>query len=382
MKTKNACLISCSDHYNHRLNVAAACLQKLGYTVTYITSDFDHYTKKPFAVQIPNSVQLHARPYRKNLSLARILSHKQFAQDVFRYLEEQPQQPDILVVLLPPNFLTKYAAAYKKKHPEVRLIFDIFDLWPETFPFASAKRLLAPVFHIWARLRDSNLKTADHIITECDMFRQRLGLDSDTTTAVYLGAEAPRCGIVPAQLSDRQWDLCYMGSINNIIDIAKICTLLQALSKKRPVNLHIIGSGERLQELIDAAENAGAGVIYHGTVYDDLEKQQIMSKCHFGLNILKDSVCIGLTMKSVDYFRNGLPIINNVPADTARIIEENRCGIELNEHTAQKLHETNLQQCMQMRENAWRLFNTNFERNVIDRQYGKVLERVLWGHYE
>ena len=377
MKTKNACLISCSDHYNHRLNVAAGYLESRGYAVTYITSDFDHFTKKAFRVQIPNSVQLHTRPYRKNLSLDRILSHRQFARDVFRYLENLAQQPDVLVVLLPPNFLAKYAAAYKKRHPNVRLVFDIFDLWPETFPSGSAKKLLAPVFRVWSWLRDHNLGAADHVITECEMFRQRLGLSSDAATAVYLGAEAPSCGILPAQLSDRQWDLCYLGSINNIIDIPKISALLQALATERPVNLHIIGSGERLQELMISAENAGAVAIYHGAVYDDLQKQKIMSECHFGLNIVKESVCIGLTMNSVDYFRNGLPIINNIPADTARIIEAYGSGIELDEHTAENLRGMEIQQCIQMRENTWALFKTSFERGVIDRQYGEVLARIL-----
>lgn len=377
MNMKNACMISCSDHYNHRLNVAAGYLESHGYEVTYITSDFDHFTKKTFRVEIPNSVQLHTRPYRRNLSLDRILSHRQFARDVFRYLENLPKQPDVLVVLLPPNFLAKYAAAYKKRHPNVQIVFDIFDLWPETFPSGSVKKLLAPAFRVWSWLRDHNLGAADHLITECEMFRQRLGLSSDEATTVYLGADAPKCGILPVQLSDRQWDLCYLGSINNIIDIPKISALLQALAKERPVNLHIVGSGERLQELITSAENAGAVAIYHGAVYEDLEKQQIMSGCHFGLNIVKESVCIGLTMKSVDYFRNGLPIINNVPADTARIIEAYGCGIELDEHTAEKLRGMDLQQCIQMRNNTCKLFKTCFERAVIDRQYGEVLARIL-----
>lgn len=377
MKKKNACLISCSDHYHHRLNVAADYLESHGYAVTYITSDFDHITKQAYCIQIPNSVQLHTLPYRKNLSLKRILSHQRFARDVFCYLEKQRQQPDVLVVLLPPNFLTMYAVAYKQKHPDVRLVFDIFDLWPETFPSSGGKKYLAPMFSVWSWLRDHYLGKADQIITECEMFRQRLGLTEDTATAVYLGAKAPQCGILPAQLSNVQWDICYLGSVNNIIDIPKICMLLQGMAEKRPVNLHIIGSGERLQELIDSAEKAGAKAIYHGMLYGDLEKQKIMSTCHFGLNILKDSVCIGLTMKSVDYFRNGLPIINNVPADTAYLIKEYDCGIALDEDALEKLHSMDLQRFLQMRRNLSKLFQTCFERSVIDRQYGAVLDRVL-----
>ena len=83
-----------------------------------------------------------------------------------------------------------------------------------------------------------------------------------------------------------------------------------------PVTLHIIGDGESKQELIDAAKAGGATVEYHGKIHDPQDKQDIFDKCHFGLNIMK-SVCVGLTMKSIDGFLS--PIINNIPV-TAGIV--------------------------------------------------------------
>jgi len=44
---------------------------------------------------------------------------------------------------------------------------------------------------------------------------------------------------------------------------------------------------------------------------------------------MKDSVCVGLTMKSIDYFQHGLPIINNIPADTAAIVEKYGVGVNI-----------------------------------------------------
>ena len=134
-----ACLISCSDHYAHRLRIWDIGLQKLHYSTRYLTSDFDHATMAPFVCSVPNSVQIHVTPYKKNLSLQRILSHYQFAKRVVSYLNTE--KPDVIVALLPPNFLTKFLANYKRQHPDVRLIFDIFDLWPETFPSEKAKKL-------------------------------------------------------------------------------------------------------------------------------------------------------------------------------------------------------------------------------------------------
>lgn len=377
MKNKIAYLISCSDHYGHRLNVIDGYLQSCGYSTTFITSDFDHSSKQEFTCAVPGCVQIHARAYRKNLSVDRILSHYEFARDVFKYLEKLPQQPDVIVALLPPNFLAYYAAKYKKKHPGVKLIFDIFDLWPETFPFGKLKKLLTPVFSVWAWLRDHNLRAADFVTTECEMFRQRLKLADKTSATIYLCAEPLKLEKAAVDLRTDGLDLCYLGSINNVIDIPAICGLIGELEKEKPVTLHIIGRGERQQEFIDSAKASGAEVVFYGAVYDDQKKQEIVSRCHFGLNIMKSSVCVGLTMKSVDYFRHGLPIINNIPADTQSLVEEKGIGVQLSADCPNRVLACSNSDCMEMRQNVQTVFENNFKKSVIEEQYHQILKPII-----
>ena len=374
--TKKAYLISCSDHYDHRLHVADSCLRSRGYDTTYITSDFDHTGKAVFTCKVDGCVQLPARPYKKNLSVDRILNHREFARDVFRYIEGLPQRPEVLVVQLPPNFLAHYAAEYKKRHPNVKLIFEIFDLWPETFPGGKVKRLLAPAFAVWAAIRDRNLGAADYVVTECEMFRQKLGL-SERSKAIWLCAEPLTIEKPQPQLRTDALELCYLGAINNVISIPDICGLLRELTPHKKVMLHIIGKGERQQEFIDEATAAGAEVIFHGAIYDEAEKLAIMNQCHFGLNIMKSSVCVGLTMKSVDYFRFGLPIINNIPGDTKQLVEEKGIGVQLEEGCVQKLLALTNEDCTAMRRQVDALFAESFEKSKILDQYGKILDKVL-----
>ena len=374
--TKKAYLISCSDHYDHRLHVADSCLRSRGYDTTYITSDFDHTGKAVFTCKVDGCVQLPARPYKKNLSVDRILNHREFARDVFRYIEGLPQQPEVLVVQLPPNFLAHYAAKHKKRHPNVKLIFEIFDLWPETFPGGLVKKILAPTFWVWGALRDRNLGSADYVITECEMFRQKLGL-SERSKAIWLCAEPLTIEKPQPQLRTDALELCYLGAINNVISIPDICGLLKELTPHRKVMLHIIGKGERQQEFIDEATAAGAEVIFHGAIYDEAEKLAIMNQCHFGLNIMKSSVCVGLTMKSVDYFRFGLPIINNIPGDTKQLVEEKGIGVQLEEGCVEKLLALTNEDCMAMRRQVDALFAESFEKSKILDQYGKILDKVL-----
>ena len=376
MLGKSVYLISCSDHYDHRLHVADSYLRSCGYDTTYITSNFDHTSKEVFTCRVEGCVQLPARPYRKNLSLDRILSHREFARDVFRYLEKLPQQPAVLVVQLPPNFLAYYAAKYKKRHPQVKLIFDVFDLWPETFPSGKSKKLLAPAFQVWAAIRDRNLGAADFVVTECEMFRQKLGLAEKSRT-VWLCAEQLTLEKPQPQLRIDALELCYLGAINNIISIPKICGLIRELSAQKPVVLHIIGKGERQQEFVDEAKAAGAEVIFHGAVYDEAQKLEIMNRCHFGLNIMKESVCVGLTMKSVDYFRFGLPIINNIPADTEELVREKGIGVQLEEGCAEKLLALTCEDWLSMRSRVDTVFQASFEKSQILQKYGDILDAAL-----
>ncbi len=374
MSKKTAILFSCSDHYAHRVFAVDAALKSLGFQTRYVTSDFDHTGKARFRCTVDGCVQLPVRAYRKNLSVSRILSHREFAKKAVRYLLALPQPPEVVYAVVPPNFLAHELSKYRKKHPNTKLIFDIFDLWPETFPSGRMKKLLAPVFAVWARLRDRSLPRADFVITECELFRQTLMLESARSRTVYLCAEPLSRISRSAPPIVQGIALCYLGAINNIIDIPAICALVRTLAERRSVTLHIVGKGERQQEFVDAAKAAGADVVFHGAVYDEAQKQEILGKCHFGLNIMKSSVCVGLTMKSVDYLRYGLPIINSIGADTRRLVERDGIGVNLDENAVQTLLELPQNGYAQMEQSARRVFAREFARGVADEQLRRVFD--------
>lgn len=328
---KVAVCISCFNEYTNRIRFVMEHLRNLGYECTYITSDFDHATKEYYTVNYANTKQIHVKQYAKNLSAGRIRSHAKFAKDAFRIVSDI--RPDVLFVMLPPNKLAKEAAKYKKKHPEIKLIVDIFDMWPETFPDNRAKKLLAAPFTYWARLRNQALAQADVVTTECELYQSVLSqyCDKDKMHTLYLAKESLHES--PIMEEDIEGiSLCYLGSINNIVDIPKIADIIRKLPT--PVQLHIVGDGERRQDLIAAAKNAGARVIFYGRVFDPKKKREVFGKCHFGLNIMKNSVFVGLTMKSMDYLEGGLPIINTITGDTWRMVQEHAIGINYSEDTS------------------------------------------------
>ena len=101
---------------------------------------------------------------------------------------------------------------------------------------------------------------------------------------------------------------------------------MERLNRKKKVICHIIGKGENKTQFIRALEKAGIEVIDEGVIYDGDVKGSIIQQCHYGLNIMKPEVCVGLTMKSVEYFAYGLPILNNILGDTWRLVEEEKVG--------------------------------------------------------
>ena len=72
---------------------------------------------------------------------------------------------------------------------------------------------------------------------------------------------------------------------------------------------------------------AGIEYRYHGAIFDEKEKESILSHCSYGLNMMKPGVCVGMTMKSIDYWSHGLPVINNIPGDSERLCREEGLGI-------------------------------------------------------
>lgn len=330
MGSKNICIINCFETYEHRVDLLINYFEKRSFTVKVYASDFQHFEK----IRRSNSKRcyefIHVRAYKKNMSMSRLYSHYNFAKAVVRRMEEE--EYDLIWVLVPPNSLVKRLSQYKRNHEKAKLIFDLMDLWPESVPVSTLKTSIP--FKIWGELRTKYLKYADRIVTECDLYRDKLPdeIDMRTVYTLYLARDIKKYDLT-CKLSKECIRLCYLGSINNIIDISVIVELVDKIRKKKTVELHIIGDGEKRDILVNAVKQTGAAVVYHGKIYESAAKIDIFNNCHYGLNIMKPDVYVGLTMKSMDYFEAGLPVINNIRGDTWEIIKNNHLGFNLEENT-------------------------------------------------
>lgn len=319
----NIVIIDCFDTWEHRVDLLHKIFSELGHNVKCLLSDYRHFEKMYRYDKKKDFIFFHAKSYKKNISIQRMLSHIFLSRDFFSYVTKNINDIDLLWVLAPPNIFIRDASRVKKRYSHLKLIIDIIDLWPESMPIKRGKKIL----FLWRYLRNKYLKYADYVVTECNLYQTILSnvLKNLNVMTLYLARENK--GYKPnIILPNNNISLCYLGSINNIIDINGIANVVNICQKKMNTVLHIIGNGEKKNVLKNKIIELGAAVVDHGEIYDRIDKQKIFDSCHYGINMMKDSVGVGLTMKSIDYFEFGLPIINNIHGDTWDIIEKYNCG--------------------------------------------------------
>lgn len=424
---KSVCIITDSTSYEPRADIVAGFFKGHGFNVDMLLSDFDHRAKKKR--ELPKEellstaawgnlnrgsenteiirIYIESKPYSKNISPGRLIYHHDFAKKVYRFLHKA-EAYDILYVVLPGNSLAPAAVSVSKEKGS-KLIFDLIDMWPESLPVSGIS--WTPPIAYWRKLRDDNINKADCIITECRLYQKKLRLDPAKTVTMYwaktedVKAEDHKihgngkgystetastnepAGCSPSMNREDQTDndirIAYLGSINNVIDISLIIKILSAVNtacidkSAGKVNLDIIGDGESREAFLDALKKAEISFNYHGAIYDEQKKREILSRCDWGINIMKPGVNVGLTMKSIDYLANGLRLINNIPGDTWEWVEKEHIGVNVDAEGAGSI-ENSLKKIwlpqIKDRDEIAGFYSKNFTIEAMNR----VLDKVLW----
>lgn len=380
---KKAVVISCFGWFNARLYYLYYRLQESGYEVKYYISDYQHIEKKRIDKKDSRFEYIHVPEYRNNVSIQRIISHYIFAKKCLKEIEKE--KPDLLYILIPPNIVGKSAAYYKRNNPETKLIVDIIDLWPESFPNNLIKKTF--VYTYWKNVRDYTLDKADKIIVECEYYKSIIGshfVDKCSTLRLWKPQEnvAEIERIIESSKTDfctKTISLCYLGSINNIVDLASIHDVLKALRDDGfSIRFHFIGKGSGKDALFDILEGTDCQIIDHGTVYDADIKREILKDCDFGINMMKECVKVGLTVKSVDYLSNALPILSNIKGDTWQLVDMYQIGINYTGDAEKMVEIIKKSKVQNMKRNAFRSYLKFFSREAFEKTFeGLILPFII-----
>jgi glycosyltransferase involved in cell wall biosynthesis len=342
----------------------ARILAARGHDVTWWSGTWSHRRKAVRAVPLGIredegfSVRLVATPpYTKNVSIARLRSHREFGRTFERLANEavasrQLERPDIIVASLPP-LESPEAALRLARRMDATLVVDVQDLWPETFerlvpgPAFIRKPLTSLLFGGMHRRRRELLAAADGTSTATHTYADTVLRDAPTDRprhVCYVGAylqefAAPPRAIDPvppaggattaAAATFEPIQCVYAGSLGTGQDLDALVAAARALSTAGTgAVLHVAGTGplEPMLRAAAAAQRGSCELQVHGLLPRG-GYVKLLASCDVGLVLVKPESLVAVPNKAADYAAAGLALVNALPGELAGLIETHAAGV-------------------------------------------------------
>ncbi|MEI6257328.1 MAG: glycosyltransferase family 4 protein [Planctomycetota bacterium] len=405
----------------------ARVLAARGHDVTWWTSTWSHRRKAPrttpFRIQDEEgfAVRLVAvRPYMKNVSLARLASHRDFGRTFERLANEaiaagQLERPDLILASLPP-LEGPEAAARLAKRLDANLVVDLMDIWPETFerllpgpPWL--RRILSPLFlGRMAARRRALLEGADAVSSSAHGFLDAIpeATAGDKPRHVcHLGAwvaefpppprmiaEVPfpqssplpmaAVGLLSVAPSPAPLACIYSGTLEAGQDLDTLISAAGQLTAERvSAIIHVAGTGRMEPTLRKAAAGirGSCTVQVHGLL-DRGAYVRLLGQCDVGLVLVKPESLVAVPYKVCDYSAAGLAIVNSLPGELERFVTEYQAGVAYQCGNSQSLARAiaglaaNRPRLLEMRQGSRRLAEREFDREKTYSRFADWLEGI------
>lgn len=327
--------LPCEGYRKQRFWLMAEAFVRAGHHVVYWTSDFSHANKAKRAVEKTGGggdcgfhlVMIPTMPYRKNVSWARVLSHRAFAKSweraAWTFVKQTNCSPDLIIVSTPT--LSGAAAALRLGcRFGAKTIVDVMDAWPETFARLApcgfqwlARVLLYPLTRQARRLyRDADLVTG-----VCERYRVLTGR-ADYYLA-YHGVECEerktengtwKTGDEDETVEPGRIRLVYAGNIGKTYDLE---TVFRAVAENPDFALDVAGRWEG---------PVPERVTVHGYLGQD-ELADLLASCDVGVVPMNADSWVGVPYKFCDYARAGLRIVSSLGGESAALMARYGCGV-------------------------------------------------------
>jgi len=347
--------------------------------------------------------------YRKNISFARVWNHRCFGKQLYRDACEAIDsgdllKPDVIVASLPPMEGPVTALRLKRRYG-CKVITDIMDAWPETLLQALAKprqvsgeeievrgsrlsRLGRLALWPYYRMLRRACCKSDAISAQSQTFAnfaRKHGAKGEVHVC-YLGADAPT--FPPLDMFSfppkRCLRLLYLGAMGRSYDLD---TLLRAcvrlLTRGFPIELHIAGEGEQLEELKRIAENAPEGCIHFHGFLQEQALSALLKTCDIGVVPMFAESGVAVPYKVGDYLAAGLVVVNSLPGELDALLRSHRCGRFYEAKSVDSLisalsEYVNLspQELASEKANACGLFEKSFNREKTYPDFAKWIVKV------
>ncbi len=305
-----------SEPYFNRFWYLAERLSQ-SHDVLLITSRFRHYDKsfrrhedaRNASAERLKVILLDEPGYVKNVSLARLASHRTFVKNFERLLEGcRPHEWDIVYSAYP-LMATNLLLGRHKARLGYKLIVDVQDVWPESF--SSVVPFLKKVPHKllpFASRANRAYRCADALIAVSQTYLDRAKEANPNVPGetVYIGTDF--AAIAPPRFRSKTVRLFYLGTLSYSYDVETVCKgVRKLLDDGENVELHIMGGGPDLEKLKQYENRA---IKFYGYLpYSEM--MSIAKACDIAVNAIHSHAMQSVTNKLSDYMALQKPILNS-----------------------------------------------------------------------
>lgn len=331
-----------------RSGFIANLMASRGHEVTWWTSTVDHFTRAHFVTDSREVVVrdglklqfLHGCLYRRNVSLARLVNHRQIAAKFTRLARQRPN-PDVILCSYPTIELSAAAAAFGRR-VGIPVLLDVRDLWPDEIltrlpptTRGIARLLLAPMF----RQACKALREATGIVAISESYmswgltmagRTRrssdrvfpLGYTGEMSPARVNPAVAAKCQALGVDPSKRIF--WFSGTFVGNIDLGTVIEAARSLVNEMGIQFVLTGAGERMTEWQVQAEGL-PNIIFTGWAGAD-ELAWLSRVAWVGLGAYRPRASMSLPNKLFEYMSMGLPVLLALEGEARRLVEKEEIG--------------------------------------------------------
>ena len=342
-----------SDGNNPRLRrmgtLAAFLAKEKGNNVEWFSVSFDHYkktqrTERNADIKLADNYTLHivrVNGYRRNVSLARVIHHKQSASRILKRMKTSNTKPDVIVASMEPLEVSNAVVKFSKSN-KIPAIVDVRDLWPEIY-YEVLPKPLHPLLHLYVKrcshVLSKTMKNASSIVGLSQGFldyglkyanREESCLDKvipigypDFDKTAYFG----NTNVLKSEygISENDLTVLFLGNFGNQFNFEPIIDAAKRLSSYSRIKFVLCGNGSRLEEIKE--RTIGCNVVFTGWIEQEMIKTLA---CNSSMGIApyinSKNYLLNTPNKFGEYLSYGLPVVLGIQGVMAQLIQENGCG--------------------------------------------------------
>lgn len=350
--------------------------------VQFVTSKFNHFTKKYRKINHEKVVTLWTTPYKNNISILRFLNHFVLGINFFLFLIKERDRTDTILVSFPPIETAFFSVLFGKLFSK-KVMIDVRDRWPELIEENSKSRLIKSLSRIYKLPRNYAVRNCYKLISTSPEFLQNIievaGVDTDKVTACALNmsyqlgcvptsSERPRCG--PLRI-------CFAGffALQNANALREFVEIFMMTTRK-DVELILCGDGpsKHAMEIKTASDQR---IKFKGFLNAD-DLHEILRSSHYGLLPYKPTSHFEFSYpnKFGEYLAFGLPILTSLDKGAvANVIRSEECGFtfsyENKKHFFNLIEKLTIAKALQMEKQCKLVFEKKFDAEKNYRNFVK-----------